>query len=235
MSIADSLDSPPRSPQPARPSRLRRSGSRKRPQPHLRSQRGNALLVSLIALTGLAALGNLTVATVQGNSTATANDRFHSIALYAAESGGAAAIDYLRDSVNSSTRFTTMVTPSNNAPKSPAGILGNGIQPGATGNAFSPSLKAWYSVQLLNNREDPGYATGSDEDASLIIRATGYGPGGATAILEWKVQATGMSAVGRPCPGYGQKGLSEDGSGRNDCMGAINLGDTATYRPGGSS
>jgi hypothetical protein len=193
------------------------------------------MLVSLIALTGLAALGSLTVSTVQGNSSATAADRFHAIALYAAESGGAATMEFLRDSVNSSTRFTTLVSANNSAPKSPAAILGNGVQPGATGNVFSPSLRAWYSVQLLNNREDPGFSTGSDEDASLIIRATGYGPGGATAILEWKVQATGMSAVGRPCPGYGQKGLSEDGSGRNDCMGAINLSDTATYRPGGST
>lgn len=193
------------------------------------------MIVSLIALTGLAALGGLTVSTVQGNNAATATDRFHAIAMYAAESGGAAAMDFLRDSVNSSTRFTTMVSANNDAPMSPAAILGNGVQPGVTGNVFSPSLRAWYSVQLLNNREDPGYATGSDEDAAIIIRATGYGPGGATAILEWKVQATGLSAVGRPCPGYGQKGLSEDGSGRNDCMGAINLSDTATYRPGGST
>lgn len=200
-----------------------------------RAQRGNAMIVSLIALTGLAALGGLTVSTVQGSNSATATDRFHAIALYAAESGGAAAMDFLRDSVNSSTRFTTLVTANNSEPKSPAAILGNGVQPGATGNTFSPSLRAWYSVQLLNNREDPGFAAGSDEDAAIIIRATGYGPGGAVAILEWKIQATGMSAVGRPCPGYGQKGLSEDGSGRNDCMGAINLSDTATYRPGGST
>ncbi len=197
-----------------------------------RAQRGNAMLVSLIALTGLAALGGLTVSTVQGNNAATATERFHAIALYAAESGGAATMEFLRDSVNSSTRFTALINPPN---QSPAAIVGNGVQPGAPGNVFSPSLLAWYSVELVNNREDPGFSAGSDEDAALIIRATGYGPGGATAILEWKVQATGMSAVGRPCPGYGQKGLSEDGSGRNDCMGTLNLSDTATYRPGDST
>jgi hypothetical protein len=210
-------------------------GSAPRASRAQRSQRGNALLVSMIALTGLATLGSLTVATVQGTTTATAADRFHSIARYAAESGGAAAMDYLRDSVSSATRFTTLVSPRNASPQSPAAIAGNGVASGATGNLFSPSLKASYQVQFLNNRDDPGYTAGSDEDATLIIRSTGYGPGGATATLEWQVQATGMSAIGRPCPGYGQKGLSEDGAGRNDCMGAINLTDTATYRPGGPS
>lgn len=216
----------PRPSQPSRPARAPRAQ---------RAQRGNALLVSLIALTGLATLGSITVASVQGGSTSAASERFHTIALYAAESGGSAAIEYLRSSVNSATRFTELVTPANSYPKSPSEIAGNGIASGATGNLFSADLKAWYTVQLLNNRDDPGYATGSDEDATIVIRATGYGPNGATATLEWEVQASGLSAIGRPCPGYGQKGLSEDGSGRNDCMSAINISDTATYRPGGSS
>lgn len=197
-----------------------------------RAQRGNALLVSLVALTGLATLGNLTVASVQGGVAASGSDRFHSVALYAAESGGAVAMAYLRSAVNSSTRFTALVSPSNQVPSSPQGISGNGIRPGAAGNLFSADLQAWYQVEILNNRNDPGYATGSDEDARVIIRATGYGPAGATARLEWEVQASGMSGIGRPCPGYGQKGLSEDGSGRNDCMGTVEVGDTATYRPG---
>lgn len=189
----------------------------------------------MIALTGLAALGSLTVVTVQGGSTAAAADRFHIIAMYAAESGGAATMEFLRANVNSGTRFTAFVSASNASPKSPSGISGNNIASGASGNLFSPNLKAWYSVQLLNNREDPGYATGSDEDAKIIIRSTGYGPNGATATLEWAVQAAGLSAIGRPCPGYGQKGLAEDGSGRNDCMGVVTATDTATYRPGGST
>ena len=211
-------------------------GPRAQRAPHAqRAQRGNALLISLIVLTGLATLGSLTVATVQGNTTATAADRFHVIALYAAESGGAATMQYLRDSVSSATRFTALVSPSNSAPKSPLEIAGNKIASGVAGNLFSATLRASYSVQLLNNREDPGFAAGTDEDATLIIRSTGFGPGGATATLEWRVQASGMSALGRPCPGYGQKGLSEEGAGRNDCMGSINLSDTATYRPGGSS
>ena len=70
----------------------------------LRSQRGNALMISMIVLTGLAALGNLTVVTVQGGSTAAAADRFHTIAMYAAESGGAATMEFLRTNVSSGTR-----------------------------------------------------------------------------------------------------------------------------------
>jgi hypothetical protein len=27
--------------------------------------------------------------------------------------------------------------------------------------------------------------------------------------------------AGRPCPSYSQKGLSEDGAGRNDCLGTF--------------
>jgi hypothetical protein len=191
-------------------------------------------MISMIVLTGLAALGNLTIVTVQGGTTAAAADRFHTIAMYAAESGGAAAMEFLRTNVNSGTRFTAYVVASNTNPKSPAEISGNNLASGATGNLFSPSLKASFSVQLLNNRDDPGFATGSDEDAKLIIRSTGYGPNGASATLEWQIQAGGLSALGRPCPGYGQKGLAEDGSGRNDCMGAVTSTDTATYRPGGS-
>lgn len=232
MSLASVDHSRPAAPHVVRSQRSARRA--RAPQKH-RGQRGNALLVSLIALTGLATLGSITVASVQGGSTAAASDRFHTIAMYAAESGGAAAMDYLRNTVNTSTRFTDLITPSNAAPKSPTGIAGNGIASGANGNLFSADLKAWYTVQLLNNRDDPGYATGSDEDATIVIRATGYGPNGATATLEWQVQASGLSAIGRPCPGYGQKGLSEDGAGRNDCMSAINTSDTATYRPGGSS
>jgi hypothetical protein len=197
-----------------------------------RSQRGNALLISLIALTGLATLGNLTVVSVQGGVHAASSDRFHAIALYAAESGGAAAMNYLRGTVDSASRFGALVSPRNSSPRSPSDIPGNLVRPGQPGNLFSSDLQAWYEIQLLNNRQDPGFEAGTDDDAKIIIRAVGHGPDGAIATLEWEVQATGMSSLGRPCPGYGQKGLSEDGAGRNDCMGIIDLADTATYRPG---
>lgn len=190
------------------------------------------MLISLIALTGLATLGGVTVSSVQGGTATASSNRFQSVALYAAESGASAAMSYLRATVSSSARFSAIITPSNESPKAPQEISGNDRKPETSGNVFSPQLGAWYHVEILNNRNDPGYAAGSDEDAKVVIRSTGYGPDGATAVLEWEVQATGMSALGRPCPGYGQKGLSEDGAGRNDCMGEITVGDTATFRPG---
>lgn len=192
------------------------------------------MMVSLIALTGLAALGGMTVTSVQGGVATASADRFHSIAQYAAESGAGAAMTYLRATVTSANRFTALVSASNRTPRAPTAISGNDRRPGESGNVFSSELGAWYHVEIWNNRADPGYAAGTDEDAKVLIRSTGYGPDGALAVVEWEVQASGMSALGRPCPGYGQKGLSEDGSGRNDCMGEVTVADTATYRPGGT-
>ena len=90
-----------------------------------------------------------------------------------------------------------------------------------------------YSVQILNNRSDSGYATGSDNDKRVVIRSTGYGPNGAVAVIEWEITAQNAVGVGRPCSVYSQKNESEDGSGRNDCLGTLNTSDTATFRPGG--
>ena len=42
-----------------------------------------------------------------------------------------------------------------------------------------------------------------------------------------------MTGLGRPCPSYGQKGMAEDGAGRNDCLTTVISTDVATYSPGG--
>jgi hypothetical protein len=94
-------------------------------------------------------------------------------------------------------------------------------------------MQGWYSVEILNNPSDPRLAAGEDSDARVILRATGRGPNGAIAIVELEVSGAGATGIGRPCPGYGQKGLAEDGAGRNDCLGTVNISDTATLRPGG--
>jgi hypothetical protein len=190
------------------------------------------MLLAMIVLTGLATLSGLTVVSVQGGIATTGNDRFHSIAMYAAESGGAVAMDHLRKNVNLDSGWTLYVSPNNLSPVKPI-MPGNDARPGQTGNVFSPDTQAWYSVTILNNRTDAGYAAGTDEDDRVIIQSTGYGPNGAIAIVEWEITAANITGLGRPCPGYGQKGMSEDGSGRNDCLGVINTTDTATFRPGG--
>ena len=47
------------------------------------------------------------------------------------------------------------------------------------------------------------------------------------------VSAGPVGGLGRPCPSYGQKGMSEDGAGRNDCLTTVISTDVATYSPGG--
>lgn len=196
------------------------------------SQRGNALLLAMIVLTSLATLGSLTVVSVQGGIATSNNDRFHATAVYAAESGGAVAMDFLRKNVNLATGWGAYVSPNNQSPVKP-GIPGNNAVFGSPGNLFSQDVRGSYSVEIYNNRTDPGFAAGTDSDARVIIRSTGYGPDGAIAILEWEISATSITGLGRPCPSYAQKGESEDGSGRNDCMGSINAGDIAVIQPGG--
>ncbi|HEU4726824.1 MAG TPA: hypothetical protein VFT22_03015 [Kofleriaceae bacterium] len=195
-------------------------------------ERGNSLVLAMVVLAALGTLSALTVVSVQGGIATTGADRFHSIAVYAAESGAAAAMDFLRTHINLSTGWTSYVSARNASPPQP-NLPGNNQEAGAPGNVFSPDVVGWYSVQILNNRSDTGFATGADNDKRVIIHATGYGPDGAVAIVEWEITGQSVTGLGRPCSVYAQRDESEDGSGRNDCLGVINTGDTATFRPGG--
>lgn len=186
----------------------------------------------MIALTGLVTLGGITVLSIQSGITAVGQDRSKSVALYIAESGAAAAADFLRKNVNSTTKFSDFVNPNNTNPQKPSGIVGNGARPGEAGNLFSTDQNAWYEVEILNNLEDTGFAAGDDIDKTIIIRSTGHGPNGAVAQVEWYVRADAISGLGRPCPSYGQKGMAEDGAGRNDCLTTVVSTDVATYSPG---
>jgi len=192
------------------------------------SQRGSALVVSLIALTGLVTLGGLTVLAVQGGVVASGHERHKAVALYAAESGAAAAMVKLRQSYDGATGWTAHI----GANGVPLVIAGNGARPGEASNLMSADMNAWYEVEIVNNRDDPGYPD-VDQDGIVLIRATGHGPNGATAQVEWRV-ASYVATGNRPCPGYGQKGMAEDGAGRNDCLSTIVSTDVATYSPGGA-
>ena len=200
-------------------------------------ERGNALLVALIALTGLISLAGITVLSVQGGIATSAADRFNSIALYSAESGAAAGMDYLRKNIVISGGYgrfpTTFISASNASPPQLTDIPGNNKLPGDPANLFAPQLQAWYTVEILNNRGDSGYATGVDNDGILIIRSTGHGPDGATAQIEWEINGNGSSSANTPCPSYAQKDMAENGAGANDCLSTVNATSTATYRPGG--
>jgi glutamine cyclotransferase len=206
-------------------------------------ERGNALLVALIALTGLISLAGITVLSVQGGIATSASDRFNAIALYSAESGAAAGMDYLRKNIviTAGTRTfpSSFVSASNASPPQLPDIPGNNKLPGDPGNLFAPQLQAWYTVEILNNRNDRcpngtnAYTAGLDCDGDLIIRSTGHGPDGATAQVEWEINGNGAISPTTPCPSYAQKDMAENGAGANDCLSTINATSTATYRPGG--
>jgi hypothetical protein len=197
-----------------------------------RHQRGNAMVIALIALTGLITLGSLTVLSVQGGLASSGHDRFQAIALYAAESGAAATVDYLRKVHDPQSHWGDYVDPPGVTPTPSSSIPGNQRLPGDSENLFSPGMQAWYEVVLLNNPDDDGYGLGTDLDSRVIIRSTGHGPNGTVAIVEWEIKAPDANLIARPCPSYGQRGMAEDGAGRNDCLTNVASGDTATYRPG---
>jgi hypothetical protein len=201
---------------------------------NIHRERGNALLVALIALTGLISLAGLTVMSVQGGIATSGAERFNSIALYAAESGASAAMDTLRKELTCSVGCTfpsKFVSASNASPPKPTEIPGNQKQPGDPQNLFK--MNAWYEVEILNNRADPSFAAGADMDGDLIIRSTGHGPDGATAQVEWEINGNRATAASTPCPSYAQKDMAENGTGANDCLAAVSAAASATYRPGG--
>lgn len=160
-------------------------------------QLGNSLLLALIVLSALATLGSLTVVSVQSGFKTSTNDRSQVIAMYAAESGGAAAMDFLRNHFDPATGWSAYVKPGNDpsllTPLVAPDLPSSGAQPGTTENLFSADQNAWFSVTLLNNRNDPGFAAAAgtnDKDGQVIIRSTGHGPQGGVVILEWEVRRT---------------------------------------------
>jgi Tfp pilus assembly protein PilX len=194
-----------------------------------RPEAGNAIVLSLIVLTALGTLALVTVVSVRGSLRTTANDNFHATAMYAAESGGAAAIEQLRGDMPAGTKWTSYVNPAGE-PKAMTGLLGHAALPGATGNPFTASLGAWFEVEILNNRGDSGYVAGTDTDGRVIIRSTGHGPDDAIAIIEWEVTAEpGVAAT--PCRVYAQENQAEDNSGTNACIGVVDTSQTASFRP----
>jgi hypothetical protein len=151
------------------------------------SERGGVLVVAMVALVALLGLGGLTILAVTSSSRASSHERFQSVALYAAESGIWAGLDYLRGSLDWSVDLASNPNP----------IPGNGAMPGDPASLFSAELGAWYEVEVLNNLGDPGPG---DTDGILLLRSTGYGPGGARVVLEIEVQDGPPISTGPPRP-----------------------------------
>lgn len=188
------------------------------------------MVLSLIILSALATLGTLTVISVQSSLKASTNDRSQAIALYAAESGAAFAMDYLRYHYDA----TPMPGPSGGFPwfrtKAWGAFVGKPTDPVQSLDAFLPTspfgtgIVGSYTTKIFNNRDDypppalapapppvavpypptvpatDGYTEGVDYDGRVIIQVTGHGPQEATAIVEVEVQWPIQQVPGVPAP-----------------------------------
>jgi type II secretory pathway pseudopilin PulG len=143
------------------------------------------MVVMLIVLVTLGTIAGLTVISVQGGAAQASAQRFSAMALYAAESGAAAAMTWLKTQYHPTGHFTDVLN------QTPSGIPGNAIQPGQTGNLLSNDQQGWYEVKILNNVGDKDFDLGSDFDSTIVIQSTGYGPNGAMRRLEWEVHMMG--------------------------------------------
>ncbi len=165
-------------------------------------QAGNSMVLALIVMSSLAALGSLTALSVQGSLKSSSTDRFQAVALYAAESGAAVAMDYLRSHTDPTYYWSAFVDQNNNNPPV-FPLVSNDAPPGDPNNPFSSDQKTWYHIDILNNRDDPNFGTGGadkDSDRRVVIRSTGHGPQGSVAIVEWEVQGatwtTSLTLIG---------------------------------------
>jgi Tfp pilus assembly protein PilX len=144
-------------------------------------QRGNSLLLAMIVMSALATLGGLTVVSVQGSLKASTTDRTQKIAMYAAESGAAAAIDFLRHQNN----WNGWMSQRGNPNPIVLPFNSNNKQPGDSNNLFSPDQNAWYTVSIYN---DPYEGSTFDGNFRVIVESTGHGPQNSVTVVDWEIQ-----------------------------------------------
>ncbi|MBP6629501.1 MAG: hypothetical protein KBG28_06075 [Kofleriaceae bacterium] len=200
--------------------------------PRWSRERGTVAATATIVLAGMVGVAGLSALQVRKSINVSAQQRSHTQALYAAESGVAAASAFLRRRIAQGANWGAYVSASNSSPVAPTDIVGNTDAPGTGENPFAATQSASYDVTLLNNVDDPGFSAGTDSDGWLLLRSVGHGPDGARVVLEVMISGTTGAPAEAICVGYAQQGLTELGSGRNDCLADINSGDSATYTPG---
>lgn len=163
------------------------------------------MLIALIVLSSLATLGTLTTMSVQASLKASTNDRSQTVALYAAESGGAMAIEFLRKNFDRDFGWGAFVAPLS-APRAipAADFPPNGALPSDPNNPFSADQHAWFFVEVLNNHDDswkgPAFPN-VDSDGRVVVRSTGHGPQGSLAIIEWEIERV-SAAPNFPAPPF---------------------------------
>lgn len=195
-----------------------------------RGQRGSVMVVAMVTLSGLLAVAALTLVKVKRGLNASSQSRFQSMALFAAESGIAAGMNFLRAN-NASGDFDAVI---DQTPIGINGIAGNTIAAGDVGSVFSADVEMSYTVSILNNPDDPQFAIDplDDSDNIVILHVVGRGPGNSMVVLEVETRGAISNTGGRPCPGYAQGNISEDGAGRNDCLNTVDSTVMETYTPG---
>lgn len=171
------------------------------------NEKGSVLIVTMVGLTALLGIAGMTILSARSTLSTSASNRFQTSALFAAESGVWAGIDFLRQSCDQSTLFTQFVSPDNASPQSPSGIFANNVPPGTAPNPFDIRRKAWYRVTILNNSGDPGLSSGRDTDSQVILHVVGYGPDGTQATVE--VEVRNDVCLAKFCDAdYAQRGLT---------------------------
>lgn len=191
-------------------------------------------MISLVTLVGLLAIGGITLMSVQSEITASGASRFEQTAMYAAESGVAAGLEYLRSSCETNGAFfSNLVEPDNVNPVMPTAIAGNNKRPGEAGNLFSIDADIWYQVEILNNTIDQGFSSGNDLDAIVVLRSRGYGPNNTQSVIE--VEVRNDTCVASFCSGnYAQENISASNNATTICAQAIDIaGGTRVITPGG--
>lgn len=184
----------------------------------------------MVALVALAGLGGFTALSVQGGVQAQSAARFNSVALYAAESGAASTMEFLRNNIDPVSNWTAFVHQNNVGAVPEPLVPGSLVVPDALNktenlhhDASLPQIDqypGWFKVTILNNESDPGFGlTASpgvilDTDARLRLRVVGYGPNGASVTLEIDVTANNADALtGLPCSYEAQQGLGAQNAG----------------------
>lgn len=196
------------------------------------AQRGSVLVVAMVSLSGLLAIATVTLVKVKRGLSASSQSRFQSVALFSAESGVSAGMDFLRNNLSPQSYYSEFVSANNGSVQTPLGIAGNTVEAGELGYLFSGEVPMSYTVSILNNNDDPSYSTGADADGIVLLRSVGRGPGNSMVVLEVEVDGSSVVNTNRPCPGYAQRGIAEDGAGRNDCLTDIDSSVVTTFTPG---
>src|SRR5262249_24828105 len=127
--------------------------------------------------------------------------------------------------------FSAWVSPSNSNPPKPVAIVGNGLQPGVSGNVFAPDSGVWYEVSILNNREDQGVATGAASHGHVILHVAGHGPDGTVATVEVEVQNN--TCLATFCEQeYAQRNVTSRNDANAACSARVTSGALRTITPG---